>query len=119
MQITTTTSLVYSSVASCEQGETDKALGGGICSSFIVLGGLSMLLYKPWRRRIDYGRQIRHQPQQLQDKETGTVVENEAVTGRKDFRRHEDESINEERSLGRSPTHEAEPQQTIAENIVL
>ena len=53
-----------------------------------------MLLYKPWRRRIDHGRQIRHQPQQLQDEEeTGTVVENEAVTGGKDVRRHEDDSI--------------------------
>lgn len=79
-----------------------------------------MLLYKPWRRRIDRGRQIRHQPQQLQDEEkTGTVVENEAVTGGKDARRHEEDSITEERTLGRSPTHEAEPQRTIAENIVL
>ncbi len=79
-----------------------------------------MLLYKPWRRRIDQARQIRHQPQQLQeDEETGTVVENEVATGGKDVRRHEEESIIGDQSSRRSPTHETEPQRTIAEDIVL
>ena len=79
-----------------------------------------MLLYKPWRRRIDYGRQIRHQPQQLQDEEeTRTVVENEPVTGGKDVRRHEDDSIIGDHSTRRSATHEAEPHRAIAEDIVL
>ena len=120
MQITTTTSLVCSSLASCEPMETDEALGGGICSSFIVLGGLSVLLYKPWRRRTDYGRQIRHQPQQLQDDEkTGTVVENEAVTGGKDVRRPGEDSTIEGQSSGKPPSHEAEPHRTIAGDIVL
>lgn len=30
--------------------------GGAICGTFIVFGGLSVLLYKPWRRRIDRKR---------------------------------------------------------------
>lgn len=35
--------------------------GGAICGSFIVFGGLSILLYKPWRRWIDEKRE-RNQP---------------------------------------------------------
>jgi high-affinity nickel-transport protein len=31
-------------------------LGGAICGAFIVFGGLSVLLYKPWRRRVDRNR---------------------------------------------------------------
>lgn len=31
-------------------------IGGAICGTFIVFGGLSVLLYKPWRRRIDRKR---------------------------------------------------------------
>ena len=79
-----------------------------------------MLLYKPWRRRIDQARQIRHQPQQLQDdEETGRVVVNGAATNGKDVRRHEEESIIGDQSSRRSPTDEAEPHRTIAEDIVL
>ena len=79
-----------------------------------------MLLYKPWRRRIDQARQIRHQPQQLQeDEETGIVMENEVATGGKDVHRHEEDSIIEDQSSRRSPTHEAESHRTIAEDIVL
>ena len=43
------------------------AIGGTICGSFLVFGGLSVLIYKPWRRRVDKKRQIQHQPQQLQE----------------------------------------------------
>lgn len=31
--------------------------GGAMCGSFVVFGGLSVLLYKPWRRRIDSHRE--------------------------------------------------------------
>ena len=42
----------------------------------VVFGGLSVLLYKPWRRRIDRKRERRLQPQHLQhDKELGTLPE--------------------------------------------
>ncbi|MCJ1465510.1 hypothetical protein MMC07_004128 [Pseudocyphellaria aurata] len=50
-------------------GDNYEIIGGSICGSFIVFGLLSVLLYGPWRRRIDRRRQIRHQPQQLQDED--------------------------------------------------
>lgn len=34
-------------------GDNYDIVGGGICGSFVVFGVLSVLLYKPWRRRID------------------------------------------------------------------
>ncbi|KAH7374292.1 high-affinity nickel-transport protein-domain-containing protein [Pyrenochaeta sp. MPI-SDFR-AT-0127] len=37
-------------------GEAWDIVGGAICGAFIVFGGLSVLLYKPWRRRIDKKR---------------------------------------------------------------
>lgn len=39
----------------------DRALGGGICASFLDFGGLSVLLYKPWRRRVEAQRRSRRQ----------------------------------------------------------
>lgn len=40
-------------------GDYYDAIGGGICGCFIIFGGLSVLLYKPWRRWMDrrHGRQ--------------------------------------------------------------
>lgn len=37
-------------------GEAWDIVGAAICAAFIVFGGLSVLLYKPWRRRIDRKR---------------------------------------------------------------
>ncbi|EOA83500.1 hypothetical protein ACJQWK_00326 [Exserohilum turcicum] len=37
-------------------GDAWDIVGGAICGTFIVFGGLSVLLYKPWRRRIDKKR---------------------------------------------------------------
>ncbi|CAG8389743.1 unnamed protein product [Penicillium salamii] len=34
-------------------GDYYDAIGGGICGCFIVFGGLSVLVYKPWRRWMD------------------------------------------------------------------
>ena len=31
-------------------GNNYEIIGGGICGSFVVVGGLSILFYKPWRR---------------------------------------------------------------------
>lgn len=41
-------------------GDYYDAIGGGICGCFIIFGGLSVLLYKPWRRWMDrrHGRSI-------------------------------------------------------------
>lgn len=39
-------------------GEHYEVIGGGICASFVVVGGLSVLAYRPWRRRwVDCGNQ--------------------------------------------------------------
>ncbi|KAK5127918.1 hypothetical protein LTR85_005035 [Meristemomyces frigidus] len=37
-------------------GDNYDIIGGGICSSFVLFGALSVVLYKPWRRRIDSRR---------------------------------------------------------------
>ncbi|KAF2248369.1 NicO-domain-containing protein [Trematosphaeria pertusa] len=37
-------------------GESWDIVGGAICGAFVVFGGLSVILYKPWRRRIDKKR---------------------------------------------------------------
>ncbi|MCJ1292745.1 hypothetical protein MMC34_004298 [Xylographa carneopallida] len=42
-------------------GDNYDIIGGGICASFLVFGALSVLLYKPWRRRIDRRRSARRQ----------------------------------------------------------
>lgn len=47
--------------------ESETDLGGSICGLFLVFGGLSILLYKPWRRRID-----RRRPQRAQDTSLGS-----------------------------------------------
>lgn len=47
-------------------------VGGGICGSFIVFGVLSVLLYRPWRRRVDLKREALRRD--LED-EDGVVLE--------------------------------------------
>lgn len=32
-------------------------IGGGICASFLIVGGASVLAYKPWRRRVERKRE--------------------------------------------------------------
>jgi high-affinity nickel-transport protein len=34
-------------------GDHYSEIGGAICGAFVVFGGLSVILYKPWRRRVD------------------------------------------------------------------
>jgi high-affinity nickel-transport protein len=34
-------------------GDHFDVIGGGICGAFVVFGAASVVLYKPWRRRID------------------------------------------------------------------
>ncbi|EXJ90741.1 hypothetical protein A1O1_03845 [Capronia coronata CBS 617.96] len=38
-------------------GDYYEVIGGSICASFLVFGGLSVLCYKPWRRWVDKERQ--------------------------------------------------------------
>ncbi|KAA6413630.1 MAG: NicO-domain-containing protein [Lasallia pustulata] len=59
-------------------GDHYDVIGGGICGSFLLFGGLSVLLYKPWRRRIDRKRQIRQPTQHFEAcEEAGVAVEAE------------------------------------------
>ncbi|KAF2150677.1 high-affinity nickel transport protein-like protein [Myriangium duriaei CBS 260.36] len=37
-------------------GDHYDVVGGAICGSFVVFGGLAAVLYKPWRRRLDARR---------------------------------------------------------------
>lgn len=37
-------------------GDHFDVIGGGICGAFVVFGVLSVVLYKPWRRRMDRHR---------------------------------------------------------------
>ena len=38
-----------------------EIIGGAICASFVVFGGLSVVCYGPWKRRVDRGRQQRRE----------------------------------------------------------
>ena len=40
-------------------GDHFDVIGGGICGAFVVFGALSVILYKPWRRRVDRRRRNR------------------------------------------------------------
>jgi high-affinity nickel-transport protein len=37
-------------------GDNFDIVGGGICGSFVVFGILSVVLYRPWRQRVDRRR---------------------------------------------------------------
>ncbi|OQV00298.1 hypothetical protein CLAIMM_05815 [Cladophialophora immunda] len=37
-------------------GDLYEVIGGAICGSFVVVGGISVLCYKPWRRWVDRER---------------------------------------------------------------
>lgn len=38
-------------------GDHYEVLGGGICGSFVIFGGLSILCYKPWRTRVERAKE--------------------------------------------------------------
>ncbi|PVI06425.1 high-affinity nickel transport protein-like protein [Periconia macrospinosa] len=40
-------------------GEKWDIVGGAICGAFVLFGGLSVILYKPWRRYVEKGRRHR------------------------------------------------------------
>ncbi len=54
-------------------GDYYDIIGGAICCSFNVVGALSVLIYKPWRRRIDRTRPQPHQARK--DVELATLIE--------------------------------------------
>jgi len=46
-------------------GEHWDVIGGCICACFVLGGGLSILLYKPWRKRVDQKRHARDDPEEV------------------------------------------------------
>ncbi|KAK9856391.1 hypothetical protein MYU51_001273 [Penicillium brevicompactum] len=54
-------------------GDYYDAIGGGICGCFIVFGGLSVLVYKPWRRWMDqkHGKNAVRDGDVYQDEDEG------------------------------------------------
>jgi high-affinity nickel-transport protein len=38
-------------------GDHYEVLGGGICGSFVIFGGLSVLCYQPWRTRVERAKE--------------------------------------------------------------
>ncbi|KAK0325444.1 hypothetical protein LTR82_003727 [Friedmanniomyces endolithicus] len=41
-------------------GNHSEIIGGGVCGSFVVVGPLSVLIYRPWRTMIDRRREVMH-----------------------------------------------------------
>jgi high-affinity nickel-transport protein len=42
-------------------GEKYDVIGGAVCGAFVVFGGLAVVGYGPWRRRVDRWRAV-HAP---------------------------------------------------------
>lgn len=68
-------------------GDYYDVIGGSICGCFVIVGGLSVVLYRPWRRRMarKFGGQSQGGPEggyhddvpENEGQETGTVVATE------------------------------------------
>ncbi|KAJ5885835.1 hypothetical protein N7504_011671 [Penicillium tannophilum] len=63
-------------------GDYYDAIGGGICGCFIIFGGLSVVVYKPWRRWMDrrHGRSAVTDEERYQD-EAPEPTEDGAAAG--------------------------------------
>jgi hypothetical protein len=50
-------------------GDYYDVIGGGICGCFLVVGGLSVLCYKPWRRWMDrrHGKNVINDEERYRD----------------------------------------------------
>ncbi|KAJ5207353.1 Nickel/cobalt transporter high-affinity [Penicillium cf. griseofulvum] len=70
-------------------GDYYDAIGGGICGCFIVFGGLSVLVYKPWRRWMDqrHGKHVVNDVERYRDDDVspgdapGGVIVTETTSG--------------------------------------
>lgn len=64
-------------------GDYYDAIGGGICGCFIVFGGLSVLLYKPWRRWMDqkHGKNAVNDEEGYRDQDNAPQGSSVTVTG--------------------------------------
>jgi high-affinity nickel-transport protein len=70
-------------------GDHYSEIGGAICGAFVVFGGLSVILYKPWRRRVDcryaarYGLDTENDVSQSEDNGMPKKVLQEELPGKK------------------------------------
>ncbi|KAK9779517.1 putative Nickel/cobalt efflux system [Seiridium cardinale] len=60
-------------------GDNFEIIGGSICGLFLVVGLGSVIVYKPWRRRMERRRVFRVPSQDVEDRD-GLEPEDEAVT---------------------------------------
>ncbi|CAI7678355.1 unnamed protein product [Penicillium manginii] len=58
-------------------GDYYDVIGGSICGCFLIIGGLSVLLYKPWRRWMArrHGRPMVNDEERYRDDESESAVE--------------------------------------------
>ncbi len=61
-------------------GDYYEVIGGAICGSFVVIGGISVLCYKPWRRRVEKARKAGTRVAEVEDFEDGGGVIESATT---------------------------------------
>jgi high-affinity nickel-transport protein len=61
-------------------------IGGAICGSFVVFGGLAVLCYKPWRRHVEKAKKLRLQVLDVQNGNEASKLERreDTIHGRKD-----------------------------------
>lgn len=58
----------------CVVLHTDKsATGGAVCGSFVVFGALAVIVYRPWRRKVDGQRALRSEQLDVEGVELGTL----------------------------------------------
>jgi high-affinity nickel-transport protein len=81
-------------------------IGGAICASFVLFGGISILMYKPWRRHIDHRRQNFQEQPGGQGAERDALLMDAAEPG--PWERYE-EGLEEDTSLLRPEGENVEP----------
>lgn len=62
-------------------GEHYDLIGGAICASFVVFGALSIVLYKPWRRRVERYRNRIRQQQHFEEEDEEQQDDTEEIDG--------------------------------------
>lgn len=72
-------------------GDHFDIIGGAICCSFIVFGALSVVIYKPWRKRIDRRRQAREELHE--NEESACIIETQKPSTREPIEPKQDSPL--------------------------
>lgn len=67
-------------------GDNFEIIGGSICGLFLVVGLGSVLVYRPWRRRVNRGALLNAPPDTAFEAGASDTREQEDETGRTDER---------------------------------